>query len=79
MRVTPTAVNSAVSTGCFHDVGTNDIAAEVVDLVGLRLLERVDQRELVEQVGLDELSRSRRCSMRSKFSVLERRTMPKTS
>ena len=28
-RVTPTASNSAVSTGCTHDVGTNDCAARL--------------------------------------------------
>jgi hypothetical protein len=29
MRVTPTAVNSAVSTGCDQDAATNDIAARL--------------------------------------------------
>ena len=29
MRVTPSAVNSPVSTGWFHDVGTNDWAARL--------------------------------------------------
>jgi hypothetical protein len=29
MRVTPTAVNSAVSTGCDHEAATNDIAARL--------------------------------------------------
>jgi hypothetical protein len=29
MRVTPMAVNSPVSTGCCHEVGTNDWAARL--------------------------------------------------
>ena len=29
MRVTPTAVNSAVSTGCDQDAATNDMAARL--------------------------------------------------
>ena len=79
-RVTPRAVNSPVSTGCFQLVGTKRHGGEVVDLVGPDFVQDVDERELVEQVGLvQRRCGRRRWSMRSKFSVLERRTMPWTS
>ena len=55
MRVTPSAVNSPVSTGWVQDVGTKRLRGEVVDLVGLGLLQHLDERVLVEQVGGDEL------------------------
>jgi hypothetical protein len=51
-RVTPTAVNSAVSTGWLHEVGTKLLCGEVVDLRA-----RVDEcarGKLVEQVGLQD-------------------------
>ena len=77
--MTPTAVNSAVSTGWFHEVGHEALRGEVVDLVRPRIVEAATRDDLVEQVGLDELMRSSRCAMRSTFSVEERRAMPKTS
>ena len=73
-------MNSAVSTGWLPGGRDEALRGEVVDLLRLRLLERLDERGLVEQVGLDEREPGRvRCSIRSKFSVDERRTMPKTS
>ncbi len=47
-------MNSPVSTGWFQDVGTKDMRRQVVDLVGFRLLEGLDQGELVEKVGLHQ-------------------------
>ena len=44
-----------------------------------RVAQRLLQRRLVEQVGLQELDASRQVAMRSNDSVLDRRTMPKTS
>jgi len=52
LRVTPMAVYSLVSTGCFQLVGTKLCAARFVHLVRVRRLHHVDERELVEQVRL---------------------------
>ena len=52
MRVTPTPVNSAVSVGWIQRHGDERHRGEVVDLVRLRRPQRVDERALVEQVGL---------------------------
>ena len=54
-RVTPSAVNSPVNTGCVQEVGTNDCAGQVIDLVWPGLLDQVDERELVEQIGLAQV------------------------
>ena len=54
MRVTPSAVNSPVSTGWVHEVGHVGLGGEVVDLVGPGLLQHHGERVLVEQVGRDD-------------------------
>ena len=52
---------------------------EVVDLVRLRGLERLDERALVQQVGLHQIDRSRIRSRLGYASGATRRTTPKTS
>ena len=57
IRSTPTPVMSAVSSGWRNDSGHEAHRTEVVDLVGLDLLDRGDQRRQVAQVAVDELER----------------------
>ena len=57
MRSTPSPVMSAVSSGCLNDSCDEADGAEVVDLVGLHLLDGGDERREVAQVAFDELER----------------------
>ena len=54
IEVTPTAVNCAVITGWRQDAGHERGGGQVVELVGLGALDRVEQRHLVEQVALQQ-------------------------
>ena len=51
MRRTPRPVISPVSSGWFQESGHEADGGEVVDLVGLHLLDGADERRLVEQVA----------------------------
>ena len=52
---------------------------EIVELVRLDLMKQTDERQLVEQIGGFNVTRSRRCSIRQRFAALVRRTTPTTS
>ena len=59
IRSTPSAVMSPVSSGWPNESATKLTAPQVVDLVGLHLLDSRDQGRQVLQVALDQLKLGR--------------------
>jgi hypothetical protein len=79
-RVTPEAGDLAGEHRLAERGLHERLGGQVVDLVGAVVAEQLDHRDLVEQVAGHDLDvRSWRWAMRSKFTVLDRRTMPMTS
>ena len=77
--MTPTAVNSRGEHRLAPGGRDEALRAEVVDLLRLSLLERLDERGLVEQVGLDERDPVRQVLDSLEVLGRRRRTMPCTS
>ena len=78
-RVTPSAVTSLVRSGWFQRRRDEALGGQVVHLGRRHFLHDRGQRDLVVQVGLVQRDWSWRWAIRSKFSVLDRRTTPWTA